>query len=396
MRHRSFGGRRKPSSFRKRGKSSSQKASKHFNIKVLIDNQSMKAPKPVQKYTNKHIFDDFELDAKIKLNVAAKGYAIPTPIQDQAIVPALQGKDLIGVANTGTGKTAAFLLPMLNKVLRDPNQKVLILAPTRELALQIFEEFKSFAQRTAINATLCIGGASINTQIFNLKKNHNFVIGTPGRVKDLSQRKLIRFGQFDNVILDEVDQMMDMGFIHEIRKILSELPKQRQSLFFSATIPKTVLELINQFMINPIQITVKTGDTAANVYQELIRVSGNNEKNQTLSLLLSKKEFDKVLIFGRTKHGVDRLCRSLVESGFSADSIHGNKTQSRRQKALDRFKKAKVNILVATDVAARGLDIDNVSHVINYDMPQTQEDYIHRIGRTGRGEKKGIALTFVN
>lgn len=395
MKHKSFGGRRKPSNFRRK-RNNKPKKNVGSDIQILVDNQTHNVATSAQEYVCKHKFDDFKLSPKIKLNIAIKGYKNPTPIQDQTIPFALEGKDIVGIANTGTGKTVAFLLPLLNKVLADRNQKVLILAPTRELAFQIEDEFKTFAQNLSIRSVLCIGGMSMNTQIYQLKKNFNFIIGTPGRVKDMIGRRLIKLEQYASVVLDEVDRMLDIGFIKDIREILSGLPARRQSLFFSATVSAEIQELISQFLNNPLKISVASRETAVNVQQKIIKVSGKDDKINMLKGFLVDKAFEKVLVFGRTKYGVDKLCRVLEKSGFKVDSIHGNKSQRQRQRALDKFKKASVRVLVATDVAARGLDIDNVSHVVNYDLPESREDYIHRIGRTGRGEKKGVALTFVS
>jgi ATP-dependent RNA helicase RhlE len=350
----------------------------------------------VVEYNPQHLFEDFQLDSRLKRNVAKKGYKKPTPIQDKTIPHALQGKDIVGTANTGTGKTAAFLLPMLHKVLNDRDQNVLILAPTRELAIQIEEEFVAFANDLSIRSVLCIGGTSMGLQFRKLRKKHNFIIGTPGRVRDLIKRKLIHLGSFHNVVLDEVDRMLDMGFIPDIKYFFELLPQQRHSLFFSATVSKPIDDLIRNFLKDPLKISVKTRETAANVQQDVVRIRPDQKRVDVIEDLLRKDEFKKVLVFGRTKRGVDRLSRTLFQYGFKVDSIHGDKTQSRRQRALKDFKENRVRILVATDVAARGLDIDNVSHVINFDMPGSHDDYIHRIGRTGRGDKMGVALTFVD
>lgn len=392
MRQRSFGGGRRPSRFRNKKKFSPKE--KGFDVQKVVSRAP--APEAQKAYDPQHTFDDFHLDARLKRNVAAKGYKKPTPIQDQAIPHALQGKDLVGVANTGTGKTAAFLLPMLHKVLNDRGQRVLILAPTRELALQIEEEFMAFSHDLGIRSVLCIGGTNITMQIRKLKKSHNFIIGTPGRIKDLHQRRLLHLDSFKNVVLDEADRMLDMGFIHDITFLLAQLPERRHSLFFSATIPAQIEELIRNFLRDPIKISVKIQETAVNIQQDVVRIHSNQTRLDVLQELLKKDEFRKVLVFGRTKRGVDRLSKALFKNGFKVDSIHGDKTQSRRQRALRDFKEYRVRILVATDVAARGLDIDDVSHVINFDMPSTHEDYIHRIGRTGRGDKRGIALTFID
>lgn len=395
MRQRSFGGGRKPPRFRKKKNFSPKE--KGIDVHKLINKAAAEPPQGRPKeYDSQHTFSDFDLDTRLKRNVAAKGYRIPTPIQDQAIPHVLQGKDVVGIANTGTGKTAAFLLPMLDKVLNDLGQRVLILAPTRELALQIDEEFMAFSHDLGIRSVLCIGGTNMAMQIRKLKKKHNFVIGTPGRIKDLLQRRLLHLDSFKNVILDEADRMLDMGFIHDIKYLLAHLPEQRHSLFFSATVSKQIEELIRTFLCDPLTISVKTRETAANVQQDVVRVRQNQNRLDVLQNLLRKSEFHKVLVFGRTKRGVDRLSKTLSKNGFRVDCIHGDKTQSRRQRALKDFKESKLRILVATDVAARGLDIDNVSHVINFDMPNSHDDYIHRIGRTGRGDKKGIALTFID
>ncbi len=233
-------------------------------------------------------------------------------------------------------------------------------------------------------------------QIRKLKRKHNFIIGTPGRIKDLLQRRLLHLDTFKNVILDEVDRMLDMGFIQDIKYLLAQLPEKRHSLFFSATVSKEIEEIIRTFLHDPLKISVKVRETAANVEQDVIRIRPDQKRLDVMRTMLKKDEFRKVLVFGRTKRGVDRLSKTLFKNGFKVDSIHGDKTQSRRQRALRDFKENRVRILIATDVAARGLDIDNVSHVINFDMPSTHEDYIHRIGRTGRGNKRGIALTFVD
>jgi len=346
-------------------------------------------------YEPQNNFSDFPLDETVKRNVLARGFGQPTAIQDQAILPILEGKDLVGTANTGTGKTAAFLLPLITKVAKNRNQKVLIVTPTRELAAQIQDEFKLFSLSMRIFSTLCIGGASLNVQARELSRQPNFVIGTPGRIKDLQERRILNLRNYGNVVLDEVDRMLDMGFIHDIRHIISFLPKNRQSLFFSATIPRETKIVMQNFLINPVMVSVKTGATPQNVDQDIIRIQGKN-KLEILHQLLIKGEFKKVLIFGRTKWGINKLERALSERGFKVAAIHGNKTQGQRQRALKKFRRNEVGILLATDVASRGLDVEDITHVINYDAPGTYNDYIHRIGRTGRAGKKGIALTFVD
>lgn len=350
----------------------------------------------VMKYVSKHKFVDFKIDERLKQNIVKKGFVHPTAIQDQTIPETLNGKDIIGLADTGTGKTAAFLIPFINKVILDKNHKVLIMAPTRELALQINVEFAEFARSLSIFSVVAVGGASIGSQISQLRRSHNFLIGTPGRLKDLSKRKFVNFNSFGSVILDEADRMLDMGFIDDMKFILDQLPKERQTLLFSATLSKDIESLTHRFLNNPLKIQTKLRDTSSNVDQDVIRVNSNEEKIEALHNLLIEKDSKKVLIFVKTKIGADKLERALGEKGFKATSIHGDKRQSNRQRALKLFKDDHIQILVATDVAARGLDIPEVSHVINFDIPATYDDYIHRIGRTGRAHNKGIALTFVS
>lgn len=348
----------------------------------------------VQAHVPKHAFADFAIDERIKVNIAKKGYEHPTAIQDQAIPVVLEGTDVVGIANTGTGKTGAFLIPLLHRVAKAKDERVLIMVPTRELALQIEEEYRGFSFGSGLHSISVVGGANINPQIRALRTNPYFVIGTPGRLKDLIERRAIDISKFQTVVLDEADRMLDMGFIHDMRYIMSLMPEKRQTLFFSATLSADIERLIGDFLVQPVRISVKTGDTSKNVDQDIVRMEGKN-KIDVLIDLLTKPEFDKVLVFGRTKFGVERLSKTLSEQGIPAASIHGNKSQNHRQRALGEFKQNKVRVLCATDVAARGLDIPKVSHVINFDVPGTYEDYVHRIGRTGRAGERGKALTFI-
>jgi ATP-dependent RNA helicase RhlE len=359
-------------------------------VKKAIQTTETKAFNP------QHRFADFEMHSKLKANIAASGYEHPTPIQDGAIPHILNGRDVIGIANTGTGKTAAFLLPLINKTFKHKTEKALIVVPTRELALQIEEELRKFSKGSGLNSALCIGGAHISEQLRSLSRDPSFVIGTPGRLKDLVERKKLHLAVFNNIVLDEVDRMLDMGFIKDIKYLVALLKTPRQSLFFSATMPKEIAELAQKFLNDPVTITIRSRATSENVDQNIVRVGPKEEKIEVLHNLLVKEEFKKVLIFGRTKHGVEKLAIRLEQRGFKADSIHGDKSQSQRARALRRFKNDELSVLVATDVAARGLDIPDVTHVINYELPENYEDYIHRIGRTGRGSKKGAALTFVD
>ncbi len=342
-----------------------------------------------------HSFTDFPIASELKRNITAIGYTKPTPIQDQIIPHILAGKDVVGIANTGTGKTAAFLIPLINHAFLDRFQKVLIITPTRELAVQIRDDLSGLAAGMSINSVLCIGGVSIGPQIQRLRRNPQFVIGTPGRLKDLEGTRNINFGSFNNIVLDEVDRMLDIGFVLEIKHIVSCLAQKRHSLFFSATVPASVQDIIRSFLTNPITVSVKSTDSVDSIHQNVVKTNGK-PKIEVLHDLLIKKEFSKVLVFGRTKHGMEKLSRDLNLRGFKVAAIHGNKSQNQRQRALNDFKNNLVQILLATDIASRGLDIDDVSHVINYDLPESYESYIHRIGRTGRANKSGTALTFVD
>ncbi len=350
----------------------------------------------VETFVPDHKFADFEVTPKLKEAIISKGYVTPTPIQDKSIPHVLKGKDVVGIANTGTGKTGAFLIPLINKIMLNPREQALIIVPTRELAIQIEEELRGFTKGLYIHSVVCVGGMSIGLQISQLRKHHHFIIGTPGRLKDLIERRKVDLSRFNSVVLDEADRMLDMGFIGDMRYVMSLMPKDRQTLFFSATMSPEIQKLIGEFLKEPVSISVKTGDTSKNVDQDVVRFNTKDDKIDTLHNLLIQPDFEKVIIFGRTKHGVEKLSRELAQRGFAAESIHGDKSHSQRQRSLKAFKEHRAKILVATDVAARGLDIPNVSHVINFDIPESYEDYAHRIGRTGRAGKKGKALTFVN
>ncbi len=349
----------------------------------------------IENFIPEHSFSDFIIRDELKNAVLKRGYKEPTPIQDRAIPHILKNVDILGIANTGTGKTAAFLVPLINKVLNDRKEQVLIVTPTRELALQIENELKALVFGMGIFSVSCVGGAPIYPQLRALKHKNNFVVGTPGRLKDLIDRKSIILSSWKTIVLDEADRMLDMGFVEDMKFIMNGMPKDRHTLLFSATVSKEIEKMINDYLKNPVKISVKTGDTAKNVDQDIVKIVRGSSKIDTLHTLLNGKDFVKVLVFGRTKHGVESISQTLLEKGIKAESIHGNKSHSQRQKALKSFKDGHVQALVATDVAARGLDIADVSHVINFDIPATYDDYVHRIGRTGRGNKKGKALTFI-
>jgi len=363
-----------------------------FISKIDIENVENKQP---EEFVPVNSFSQFKIDARLKTAILNKGYDSPTPIQDQVIPLILDGNDVVGIANTGTGKTAAFLIPLINKILLNRNEKILIITPTRELAIQVEQEFRELARNTNLQSAICIGGVGIGGQIQRLRRNPQVVVGTPGRLKDLENQRILDFRQFRNIVLDEVDRMLDMGFIKDISYIVSKLSKPRQSLFFSATLPGSVTRVMKDFTQNPITISVKTQPTSANVDQDIVKLNGR-EKLDVLDELLGDREFQKVLVFGRTKHGIDKVEKALSKRRVNVASIHGNKSQGQRQRALEMFKNNKIQVLLATDIASRGLDISNVTHVINYDLPETFEDYIHRIGRTGRANKKGKALTFID
>jgi superfamily II DNA/RNA helicase len=368
-----------------------------FRIKTFDPSHVVnRAPVFAQEvYKPKHTFSEFAISEKLKASINRRGFTNPTPIQDQAIPEVLKNRDVVGIANTGTGKTAAFLIPLIHKVMQSRGQRVLVVTPTRELAVQIENDLILFARSLGIYSVVCIGGVSIRGQINKLQRRPHFVIGTPGRLLDLNNQRKLDFGQFGSVVLDEVDRMLDMGFIRDIQKIISQLPNNRQSLFFSATVGNEVMQIMRQFTSNPMTVSVDSQDIAINVDQEVIKVNGRS-KLEVLQKLLDQREFQKVLVFGRTKRGVEKLARNLANKGFLVSAIHGNKTQNQRQRSLDMFRQGKVNILIATDVVARGIDVNNITHVINYELPESYDHYLHRIGRTGRAGKRGKAITFVN
>lgn len=345
----------------------------------------------------KHTFEDFGLSPEIMENVRQRGYKIPTPIQDGAIGPAMKGRDIIGLANTGTGKTAAFVLPLVNALQKaQGGERVLVLAPTRELAGQIEEEFRAFTKGLRINSALLIGGVSMYQQRVALRRRPQVLIATPGRLLDLVQQRELKLNMVSMLVLDEMDRMLDMGFIKDIQKIISYLSHERQTLCFSATLTPDIKILLEDMLKDPVTISVRVRETAEHIDQDVVVADSKEEKLKTLTALLREQHYTKVLVFGRTKWGVQKLAQKLVQAGITAEAIHGNKSQPQRVRALEAFKSGKVSTLVATDVAARGLDIEDVSHVINFDQPGTYEDYVHRIGRTGRAGKKGHALTFIS
>lgn len=346
-------------------------------------------------YTPKHKFTDFNISELLSVNLTARGLINPSPIQDQAIPEVLLGKDVIGIASTGTGKTATFLIPLINKLVANKDQKIMVLCPTRELAQQVEAEFVALTRGMKLFSVSCVGGAPIMRQIKELELGVNAVIGTPGRVKDLIERGKIKMAYFDSIVLDEADRMLDMGFIDDMRSILGAMPNGKQGLFFSATFSTDIKRLCTDFLNNPITISVKTRDTAASVMQDVVRVNGDSEKLEALHEILNKPEFSKVLIFREMKRHVDGLALELTKRGFKALALHGDMHNRERERAVRALETGKVQVVIATDIAARGLDISDISLVVNYDIPNNYETYIHRIGRTGRAKKIGSALTFV-
>jgi superfamily II DNA/RNA helicase len=346
-------------------------------------------------YTPKHTFADFTVDQVLAKNLQEAGFLQPTPIQDQAIPVALTGKDVVGIAGTGTGKTAAFLIPIINKFVKDRRHMAMVLAPTRELAQQIETTFKMLTKGMRLFSVSCVGGAPIFKQIKELQLGVHIVIGTPGRVQDLIERKKIKLEEFNTVVLDEADRMLDMGFVDDMRAILGGMPDSRHTMLFSATFPPEVQKLCRDFVTDPVTISVKTRDTAASVDQDVVRYRGAHTKIDLLDEILRRPEATKVLIFREMKRHVDELADELHDRGFAVVPLHGDMHNRHRERAVKALASGDAHVLIATDVAARGIDIPDITHVINYDLPQNYETYIHRIGRTGRGSKTGIALTFV-
>jgi ATP-dependent RNA helicase RhlE len=330
--------------------------------------------------------------------VAEEGYTIPTPIQQQAIPLVLERKDLLGCAQTGTGKTAAFAIPIL-QILHEqkplkPGIKTLILTPTRELAIQIGESFVAYGKHTGIRHTVIFGGVSQMNQTNALRRGVDVLIATPGRLLDLMSQGYVRLDQLQIFVLDEADRMLDMGFIHDVKKIIAKLPPKRQTLFFSATMPPEIQKLANVLLTNPSKVEVTPPSSTVDRIEQSLYFVGKMEKVDLLLHLLQNKEIKTVLVFTRTKHGADKVVKVLQRSNIRAAAIHGNKSQNARQAALNDFKNGTLRVLVATDIAARGIDIDELSHVINFELPNIPETYVHRIGRTGRAGNTGIAISF--
>ena len=350
-------------------------------------------------------FSDLGLSQPVLQALDLKGYDTPTPIQEQAIPPVLSGRDLLGIAQTGTGKTAAFMLPSIDRLRNSDNQipfkscRMLVLAPTRELATQIADSARDYGALAGLKVQAIVGGTSVNKDRNKLHRGTDILIATPGRLLDLIDQKAFNLSGVEVLVLDEADQMLDLGFIHALRRISQLVPATRQTLFFSATMPKQIKELVSGYCNNPVTVSVTPAATTAERIDQYLFMVQQDEKQSLLELILSGRhnvpgDLERVLIFTRTKHGADRVVKKLSQTGIAANAIHGNKSQSQRQRALDEFRRGKTNVLIATDVAARGIDIPGVSHVINYELPNVPEQYVHRIGRTARAGRDGIAIAF--
>lgn len=346
-------------------------------------------------------FEKLELIDPIRRALAAEGYTDPTPIQSQAIPVLLQRRDLLGCAQTGTGKTAAFAIPLLQLLHQDElfvkgpqGIKALILTPTRELAIQIGESFAAYGKFLKISHTVIFGGVSQKSQTDALRRGVDILIATPGRLLDLMDQRYVKLQQLKMLVLDEADRMLDMGFIHDVRKIIERVPPKRQTIFFSATMPPEIAKLANTILTNPVKVEVTPVSSTANTIQQSVYFVDKKDKRKLLLHILQDTDITTALVFARTKHGADRVARDLAKSGIRAEAIHGDKSQGARQRALSNFKAQTTRVLVATDIAARGIDVDDLSHVINFELPNVPETYVHRIGRTGRAGANGVSISF--
>ena len=348
------------------------------------------------------LFQDLNLIEPILRALKTEGYSEPTPIQEQAIPPMLEGRDLLGSAQTGTGKTAAFALPIIQQLYNDRNSaagrsrdvKALILTPTRELAIQIGESFAAYGRFTGIRGTVVYGGVAIRPQADALRRGVDILVATPGRLLDLMNQRIVSLGSIKFFVLDEADRMLDMGFIIDVKRIMETIPRQRQTMLFSATMPKEIAQLVSSILTNPVKVAVDPVSSAVDVIEQFVYFVDKKDKKSLLTYLLRDKSIASALVFSRTKHGADKITKDLLKAGIQAQAIHGDKSQSARQIALKSFKAKLTRVLIATDIAARGIDIEELSHVINFDLPNMPETYVHRIGRTGRAGLKGVALSF--
>lgn len=392
----SGGKKRYNKSSRKRSNYSKKRGFKRTSIKEERYVANAKQNTNEDVYIKNVTFSDFNLHPKLQENIRNKGYVHPTKIQNKTIPHIIKKRDVLGLATTGSGKTAAFLLPMVSKAINHTNEKCLIVVPTRELANQIKNELKSFTIGTKIKDVMIIGGTRYGSQIRLLQQKPQFVIATPGRLIDLHEMNKIKLQSFNNIVLDEVDQMLDMGFIHDIEYIVSNLAEKKQSLFFSATMNSKAEQIANKLLKDPLKIEIDQQSASANVEQDVVHFKFKGEKINILHDLLINTKYEKVLVFSKTRRGADLVSDELRKRGHNSDAIHGEKSLGQRKRVMSKFREDSIDILVATDVAARGIDVPNISHIINYDEPSNYDEYIHRIGRAGRIGKKGYALTFVS
>jgi ATP-dependent RNA helicase RhlE len=343
-------------------------------------------------------FSELKLIKPLVVALDKIGYTIPTPIQERSIPPILEGKDIFGCAQTGTGKTAAFALPILqllqNKTNTPRSIKALVLAPTRELALQISESFTSYSKNLELSHTTVFGGVSQHLQVKDLRKGVDILIATPGRLLDLMNQGHIKLNNIEFFVLDEADRMLDMGFINDIKKVIAKLPAKKQTMFFSATVAPDILKLANTLLKNPVSVSVDRVSSTATLVEQSVYYVARENKRSLLKHVLKNGKIEHALVFTRTKRGADKVAKELNSNGIKAEAIHGNKSQNARERALKGFKNRTIRVLVATDIASRGIDVDKLSHVINYEIPEQAETYVHRIGRTGRAGSTGIALSF--
>lgn len=378
-----------------RGRSKSKKGrSSSIDPKDLVKRANVKAQK---QYQPPFAYAELDMDKQLKKNIAYKKYVKPTEIQGEAIPHLLEGKNMVGIASTGTGKTAAFLIPIIERLRTlDDDFQTLIVLPTRELAMQVETEFRSLTHGMRLFSSTFIGGTSVNRDMQKLRRFHHVVVGTPGRLVDLMQQRALNLRKFEVLVLDEFDRMLDMGFLPDVTKLVDAMEDRNQTLLFSATIEKGQKELINSIVKDPVRITVSEGTKSSDrVNQDVIHVPEDGDRFGMLQDLLLDEDMEKVLLFTETRRQADKVGIKLKKSGITSEIIHGDKSQNARIKALENFRKGRARVLVATDVAARGIDVPNVSHVINLYMPLTMDSYIHRVGRTGRAGKIGQAYTFV-
>ena len=345
------------------------------------------------------LFEQLGLAAPLLKALQKEGYTVPTPIQAQAIPHALKGKDILGLAQTGTGKTAAFALPILQLLDKQQTRsykhiRALILTPTRELAVQISESFQTYGRYTGIKQEVIFGGVSQHAQTIALRSGIDVLIATPGRLLDLMDQGYVHLDQLEIFVLDEADRMLDMGFIHDVKKLIKALPAKKQTMLFSATMPEQILKLVASLQKNPVKLQVTPASSTVEKIQQFVYFIPRQRKQSLLVHLLNEKNIGRTLVFTRTKHGADKIAKQLKKASIHADAIHGNKSQAARQNTLNNFKHGKLKVLVATDIAARGIDVDALEHVINFDLPDVAETYVHRIGRTGRAGASGVAISF--